>query len=297
MTDQTTAYALDVAAGKIIAGRPVRLACERHLRDLRDGHARGLFFDIAAAQFAIQFFTFLTLAEGQHDGKPFILQPFQCFIVGSLFGWKGADGYRRFRTGYIEIGKGNGKSPLAAGIGVKGLIADGEAGAEIYAAAVMRDQAKIVWSDADKMIQASEALRARVLRTVNNLAVVNTHSFFRPISSEGRGLDGKRVHIALIDEVHEHPNPTVVDKMRAGTKGAGSPSYLKSRTPATIARQSATTIMITRFACSSRPSRMILGSRTCARSTPARTAASPKDVRSRTTRVPTATTGATKRRG
>lgn len=227
MTDQTTAYALDVVAGNIVAGRPVRLACERHLRDMKDGHSRGLFFDVAAAQFAIQFFSFLTLAEGDHAGKPLILQPFQCFIVGSLFGWKGADGYRRFRIAYIEIGKGNGKSPLAAGIGVKGLIADGEQGAEIYAAAVMRDQAKIVWSDAEKMIMASEALRSRVQKTVNNLAVVRTNSFFRPISSEGRGLDGKRVHMAILDEVHEHPNPTVVDKMRAGTKGRRQPLIIE----------------------------------------------------------------------
>lgn len=227
MIDQASAYARMVVDGTIVAGRPVRLACERHLRDLQFGHQRGLVFDVAAAQFAITFFSYLRLAEGEHEGKPFILQPFQAFIVGSLFGWKGDDGYRRFRTAYIEIGKGSGKSPLAAGIGVKGLVADGEAGAEIYAAAVMRDQAKIVWSDAEKMIKASELLSSRVTQTVNNLAVMRTNSFFRPVSSEGRGLDGKRVHMAIIDEVHEHPTPTVVDKMRAGTKGRRQPMIVE----------------------------------------------------------------------
>src|SRR5262249_15621226 len=94
-----------------------------------------------------------------------------------------------------------------------------EVGAEIYSAAVTRDQAKIVFSDAEKMVEASPALARRVEKTVNNLAVLPTNSFFRPISSEARGLDGKRVHMALIDEVHEHPTSLVIDKMRAGTKG------------------------------------------------------------------------------
>lgn len=214
-----TRYARDVCSGILLAGRLVRLACERHLRDLEGGGKRGVFFNEKTATRAIEFFGFLNLAEGEHAGKPFCLEPFEQFIVGSLFGWLGPDGYRRFRTGYVEIGKGNGKSPVAAGIGLFGLFADKEIGAEIYSAAVTRDQAKIVFSDAEKMVDASPALSRRVEKTVNNLAVLATNSFFRPISSEARGLDGKRVHIALIDEIHEHPNAMVVDKMRAGTKG------------------------------------------------------------------------------
>ena len=130
-----TRYARDVAAGTRLAGRLVRLACERHLRDLEEGATRGVRFDERAATRAIEFFGFLNLAEGAHAGKPFRLEPFEQFIVGSLFGWLGPDGFRRFRTAYVEIGKGNGKSPMAAGIGLYGLFADGEIGAEIYSAA------------------------------------------------------------------------------------------------------------------------------------------------------------------
>jgi phage terminase large subunit-like protein len=152
-----------------------------------------------------------------------VLQPSQAFIVGSLFGWKAPDGYRRFRTAYIEEGKGNGKSPLAAGVGLYMLTADKEPGAEIYAAATTREQAKILFRDAVNMVDASpelsECLQQSGQRDVFNLAHIATGSFFRPISSEGRGLDGKRVHCALIDEVHEHPTNVVVEKMRAGTKG------------------------------------------------------------------------------
>lgn len=218
-SDPVLTYAEDVIAGRVVAGRLVRLACERHLRDLVEGAARGLRWDLSAALHAIEFFKYLHLAEGEHAGKVFEPQPFQKFIVGSLFGWKGPDGFRRFRTAYVEQAKGNGKSPTAAGIGLYGLIADGEAGAEIYSAATTRPQASILFRDAQNMVSASPELKGIIDVSQFNLAHVLSNSFFRPVSSEHRGLDGKRVHMALIDEVHEHPTPLVVDKMRAGTKG------------------------------------------------------------------------------
>lgn len=212
-----TEYAERVASGEIVAGPLVRLACARHLRDLTND--RGLTFDDDEAQKAIDFFEqVLTLTEGEFAGKPFMLMPWQKFIIGSLFGWKAAGGYRRFRTAYVECSKGSGKSPMAAGIGLYGLTMDNEAGAEIYAAAVTRDQAKILFSDAEKMGQKATDLAAELEFTVNNIAHPSSQSYFRAISAEARALDGKRVHMALIDEVHEHPNALVVDKMRAGTK-------------------------------------------------------------------------------
>jgi phage terminase large subunit-like protein len=214
-----TQYALDVTEGRTVAGRLVRLACQRHLNDLEHGAERGLRFDEKAASQAINFFGFLQLAEGEHAGKAFELQPWQVFIVGSLFGWKGEDGYRRFRLAYIESGKGSGKSPLLGGIGLYMMIADNEAAAECYAAAVTREQAKISFTDAKRMVEASPSLKRRVDVLVNNLSHGTSGSFFRPVSSEGRGLDGKRPHFAGIDEIHEHRTSVVVDKMRAGTKG------------------------------------------------------------------------------
>lgn len=219
LTDWTTRYAQDVTDGKVIAGRMVRQACSRHLNDLKDGKKRGLYFDVAAAHRVFQFFGTLRLTEGASDGKPFKLEASQQFVVGSLFGWKTRDGSRRFRTAYVETGKGSGKSPLAAGLGLYGLTSDGEAGAEIYSAAVSRDQAKILFRDAENMVQTSPDLRDHIQRHIGNLSVPSSFSYFRPLSSEHRGLDGKRVHMALIDEVHVHESAMVVDKMRAGTKG------------------------------------------------------------------------------
>ena len=235
-----TAYARAVLAGEIVAGELVRLACQRHLDDLSEGYKRGLFFDAEAALKYIGFFEDVlrlpeitdredapeaeeTEYEVTGDEAPFILAPSQKFIVGSLFGWKTTEGRRRFRVAYCEMGKGNGKSPLAAGIALAGLCVDGERRAQIYSAAVNRDQAKIIFEDAKAMVVASPDLTEAVSATKNNLAYLKTGSFFRPVSSEGRGLDGKRVHMALIDEVHEHRNATVVEKMRAGTKGRRNP--------------------------------------------------------------------------
>ena len=216
-SDPVTEYAEQVVAGGIVAGKLVKLACARHLRDLVDGPKRGLKWEPRLSERVFQFFRCLRFADGTQ--APFELTPHQKFIAGALFGWLGPDGFRRFRTAYVEEGKGNGKTPLAAGIGLYGLVADDESAAEIYSAAVGRDQAKICFSDAKNFVDSSRALRRRLIAHENNLANPSRKSFFRPVSSEGKGLDGKRVHIAIVDELHEHPSAIVVDKMRAGTKG------------------------------------------------------------------------------
>jgi phage terminase large subunit-like protein len=224
LVDSTTDYARAVVSGGIIAGPYVRAACQRHLTDLQTGHERGIKFDVAKAEHVIEFFpTLLCLPDGEGAGTPFNLDPHQKFIIGSIFGWLNDEGHRRFRIAYIEEGKGNGKSPLAAGVGIYCTLADGEPGAEVYAAATQKDQAQIMFQDAVKMRAASPALKDRLhtagINPVYNLADLKSGSYFRPVSAEGRGLDGKRVHCAIIDEVHEHPNDQVVEKMRAGTKG------------------------------------------------------------------------------
>lgn len=221
--DPATAYALAVVDGSRIAGPHVRDQCARHLRDLKDGSARGLTWDVEAANRAMRFFSkVLKLNGGDFEGVPFQLLPWQQFVVGSLFGWKGVDGHRRFRVAYVETAKGSGKSPLAAGIGMVGLVADGENRAEIYAAATKKDQAMILFRDAVAMYDQSPELSKRLTKSGTgekawNLAYLNTGSFFRPISSDD-GQSGPRPHIALVDEYHEHKTATVLDMMRAGTK-------------------------------------------------------------------------------
>ena len=222
-SDPVTAYAVEVRDGLRITGPHVRNQCKRHLLDIEDGAARGLVWDKARALLAIEFFeTVLHLNGGEFEGLPFRLLPWQKFIVGSLFGWMGADGFRRFRSAYVETAKGSGKSPLAAGIGMTGLVADGESRAEVYSAATKKDQAMILFRDAVAMVDHSPELTTRLQKSGTgercwNLAYMATGSFFRPISSDD-GQSGPRPHMALIDEIHEHKTNTVVEMMRAGTK-------------------------------------------------------------------------------
>jgi len=213
--DPVRAYAQAVVRGKIVAGLLVRQACGRHLDDLVHGPERGLVWNLPEAERVIE----LIGQMPQPDGSPFVVQPSQAFIVGSLFGWLLAEGGRRFRTAYVEMGKGNGKTPLAARIGIVGAAADGRSGAEVYTAGVTRDQAQYLWNDAKRVVEASATLRGIFEVGAHNLAVPATDSYMRPVSSEARSLDQKRVHMALIDEIHEHETALVVEKMRAGTKG------------------------------------------------------------------------------
>lgn len=221
--DPVTEYAQSVVDGVRVAGPHVRGQCARHLRDLKEGKKRGLVWNLDEANKALRFYSnVLKLNGGDYEGKPFELLPWQKFVVGSLFGWQGVDGYRRFRVAYVETAKGSGKSPLAAGIGMKGLVADNEPRAEIYSAATKKDQAMILFRDAVAMVDQSPELAKRLTKSGTgercwNLAYMAQGAFFRPISSDD-GQSGPRPHIGLIDELHEHKTNTVVEMMRAGTK-------------------------------------------------------------------------------
>jgi phage terminase large subunit-like protein len=232
--DEVSAYARAVLAGEIIAGPLVRAACRRHMADLAHGADRGLSFDVDAAQRAIGFFRDILTVEVEEKDEfgevstyaaPFDLQAWQAFIIGSLFGWKNGQGVRRFRRAYVEIGKGNGKSPLAAGIGHYMLLGCRKLRAEVYSAATDKDQAAILFRDAVAMWERSPALRRRLRpKGANPVWELHTsrpgvNSYFKPISSDKKGKSGIRPYCALIDEVHEHPDNSVIEMMRAGTKG------------------------------------------------------------------------------
>jgi phage terminase large subunit-like protein len=203
-----------------MCGRRARVTCAI----IEGGAARGLSWDVEAAKRALGFFPdVLRLSEGQFEGEPFNLHPAQEFIVGSLFGWKREDGTRRFRRAYIEQGKGNGKSPLAGGIGLYGLVADNEPGAQIFAAAAKMDQARILFNDAVSMVRQSPQLEKRLTPTginpVNNLAWMEKGSFFRPVGRDtGKTGSGMRPHFVLIDELHEHPNRDTLEMLERGFK-------------------------------------------------------------------------------
>jgi phage terminase large subunit-like protein len=226
------AYIHGVLDGSIPAGKLIRQAVERHQRDLEEGSARGLRFDRDAAEHAIRFFSFLKHSKGEWAGQPFTLEPWQQFIVWVTFGWKRADGLRRFRTIYIEVPRKNGKTTLVAGIGLYLMIADGEPGAEVYSAATKRDQAKLSWDEAARMVKASPSFQRMVKhwRASDTLTIEATASKFQPLGADADTMDGLNIHGAIIDELHAHKSRAVVDVMQTATGARRQPMQIEITT-------------------------------------------------------------------
>lgn len=228
-------YARRVLDGDIVAGPAVRGECQRYFDDIKSGSRRGLEFDLERANHAIGFFEDVLTVEAENEVVPFNLIHWQAFVVGSLFGWYYFDQergkyVRRFRTSYIETGKGSGKSPLAAGVGLYCMVADGVASAEVYAAATIKPQAMILFNDATKMVRRSPALRKRLTSSGGNPIWQWTHlpssSIFKPLSKD-EAVSGPRPNCALIDEYHEHKTADAVEMLQAGFKGRESPLLFK----------------------------------------------------------------------
>lgn len=218
-----TEYAKKVVAGQIIAGKTVIQACNRHLKDLKKSKRKDYpyYFDEEAAEHFFIFSEFYCKhSKGEWAGEPVVLELWQKFCCGSIFGWKRKeDNTRRFRYFYIQVAKKNGKSTLMAVIGLYMFICDGEGGAEIYSAATTRDQAKIIFTEAKNMVEKSPELKKLIAVYTNNLSFDETLSVFKPVSADAGTLDGLNVHNALIDELHAHKNSDVYDNLDSA-KGA-----------------------------------------------------------------------------
>lgn len=224
MIDQVVqAYINGVISGEIPVCKWVRLAVERHVYDLDNADERGLYFDAASARKVIEFFGFLKHSKGEWAGQTITLEPWQAFILWVIFGWKKADGTRRFRTAYEEVARKNGKTTIAAGIGLYLMFADGEPGAEVYTAATKRDQARIAHSEATRMVKASPSLRKRIQVYKDNLSISGTASKYEPLGADADTMDGLHVHGAIIDELHAHKTRDVVDKLDTATGSRRQP--------------------------------------------------------------------------
>ena len=223
-------YAQKAANGEMVCSKWVRLAAQRHLRDLNEAHRRGLWFDTAAAQDVLDFFPLLRHSKGEWAKKEFVLEPWQKFILWVLFGWKRANGSRRFRSAYVEIARKNGKSTLCAGIGLYALTADGEEGAEVYCFATKKDQAKIVFAEAEKMRKASPGLAKRIESWRNNMCVPATNSKMEPLGADADTMDGLNSSCNIVDELHAHKSKKLLEKVETGVGSRRQPINFKITT-------------------------------------------------------------------
>ena len=181
-------------------------------------------YDQDAADRASEFFpAFLKHAKGEHAGQPFDLLPWQDKLVRDIFGWKRADGMRRYRRVYVEVPRKSGKSQIAAGIGLYLLFADGEAGAEVYSAAADRDQAAIVFDAASSMVEESLDLmsRSRVYR--RSIVIEKTRSSYKVLSADVSTKHGLNAHGIIFDELHTQPNRDLWDVLTTSTGARRQP--------------------------------------------------------------------------
>jgi phage terminase large subunit-like protein len=224
-------YAEAVVGGDIAACKWVQLACQRQLDDLERFKGRGspyrfnpVLVDKQGRRFQpadnlCAFVERLPHVKGPLAGQPITLEPWQVFILTTVFGWVKPDGKRRFRRAYIEVPRGSGKSALSSAVALYMLAADGEGGAEVYSLATTRDQARIVFGDAQAMARRSTGFRTRfgVGVGAHNIHVLASGSKFEALSAEGSTLDGLNIHFGCIDELHAHKTRTVYDVVETGT--------------------------------------------------------------------------------
>lgn len=179
-------------------------------------------FDERAADKACEFFGNLPHIKGRLAGKPFVLEPWQRDrIIRPLFGWKRADGTRKYRTAYIEIPRKNGKSTLCAGIALYLLFCDGEQGAEVYSVAGTREQALAVFDPAEAMVREVSWLNeaGRVFKSQKRIVYKN--SFYKALAADADPAHGLNPHGIIFDELHVQPNRDLWDALQTG-KGARS---------------------------------------------------------------------------
>lgn len=208
--DPATDYARSVIDGDIVAPMPVRLACERHLRDLRNPD---FVWDAEEVRRRLVMCRTLRHYKGPFKGRPFEPTPWQCFVIGSVFGWKlKRNGLRRFRKAFVMVPRKNGKTYLAASIAIMMLVSGGqlqrdgrfskEPGAEVYFVATKEDQAKIGWTDCAKIVKRSPGFSAMLKVRVKEIRYEDQDSFCKPLGADSDSLDGLNPSCAVKDEFH-----------------------------------------------------------------------------------------------
>lgn len=224
-------YARDVISGKIPAGKYIKLACQRHLDDLDwqsdDGFA--FRFDAKAATKACTFIELMPHTKGKWAAQKqtLKLEPWQAFFVAVIFGWlRRKDNTRRFRKALLLVPRKNGKSALAAAIGLYMLVADGEHGAEVYSGATSEKQAWEVFRPARLMARKRPDMCSHYGLGVNasNLHILANESRFEPLI--GKPGDGASPSCAIVDEYHEHETDQMFSTMETGMGAREQPLML-----------------------------------------------------------------------
>lgn len=196
----------------------------------------GAFYNQRHADFAVDFFArHLTHGKGEWAGRPFTLSAWQeHHIVRPLFGWKRADGARLFRRVGMWVARKNGKTQLLAGLGILGLVGDGEPGAEVYSIASKQEQAAISFDAARGMITASPLLAKQVQVFKTKIAYPGIGGQWVPLSGKPKGKHGLNPHLKIGDELHEMADGDLDDFIRQGMASRRQPLEIDASTAGDI---------------------------------------------------------------
>ena len=192
-------------------------------------------FDIEKAQRPIKFIEkFLRQSKGKWNGKPLKLELFQKAMLEATFGFVDDKGLRKYRKVIFFVARKNGKSVLDSAIANYMLVADKEGGAEIYSIATKKEQAKIVWEEAKRMIKKSPALNRRIRCLIGGIYFDEKDSYFRALASDSNSLDGLNSHLVIADEVHAFKDKNLIDVMYDSQSSREQPLFLETSTMGTV---------------------------------------------------------------
>lgn len=194
-------YAQDVTEGRIVAGQLIQQACERFFRLMEDDR---YYFDEKSVDKVIRLFSHLKHSTGRHSGRRFILEPWQEWIIASIYGfYRKVDDLRLTNTVYIEVARKNGKTALAAGIGLNALFNDNEDGAEVYFAANSRDQVKIsAWPLCSSFSKSFDPKGKYLQVFRDTIKFDRTLSWMKVLAADSTKLDGPNPSTFILDEYH-----------------------------------------------------------------------------------------------
>lgn len=206
-------YITNISSGKIPSGIHVKRAVKRFQDDLK---RKDLDFRPEAVERVTNFIGHLKHFTGEHDGQPFVLEPWQLFVVANIYGfyWKKSD-KRRFQTAYVEVGKKNGKTSLISALALYNLVADGEAGAEVLIASNSKEQAKICFGIVSGFTESFDPSQKYLKRYRADIKFPSTRSFIKVLAADATKLDGPNASVGIIDEYHSAPNSLVRDAIRS----------------------------------------------------------------------------------
>jgi phage terminase large subunit-like protein len=224
-----------IQSGEEVVSDKVRRVYKKLVQDIFDKDSEWE-YNPKRANHAIEFIeNFCKHSKGKMGGKPFILELWQKALVAATFGFvHKIDGTRKYRELILIVARKNGKSALGSAIALYMLVADGEAGPEVVSAATKKDQAKIIWSEAKRMVKKSPVLRKRIKTLVAELVSEFNDGSFKPLSSDSNTLDGLNVHCALIDELHAIEDKNLYDVIVDGMSAREQPLTVITTTAGTV---------------------------------------------------------------